>query len=183
VSADFVRRDFPPGAAGSGSETDRRQARAGAGQGIPEIRCLSEDGITRDTKTGAPQGSLCAAAHKDPMSSAGLCAARGTCRWWMPWRRSNAAHNSGAVRRRLHTALRSVLGTAVRVLDAPRGAFGGLPPLIRCAAAFSVSRPAIAAVPVTRSTGSAGCYASRQTTTPPGLGPGCWPRWMPATPR
>jgi RNA-directed DNA polymerase len=27
---------------------------------------LSEDGVTRDTKSGTPQGSLCAAAHKDP---------------------------------------------------------------------------------------------------------------------
>ena len=42
---------------------------------------LTETGDREDTHTGTPQGGLCAAAHNDLMSSAGLCAALA----WLPW--------------------------------------------------------------------------------------------------
>ena len=54
----MLRRDRPPGPDGPGAGTDRRQTRAGAGEGVPEGGHPQRGADLRDTATGTPQGGI-----------------------------------------------------------------------------------------------------------------------------
>jgi retron-type reverse transcriptase len=42
---------------------------------------LTEDGLLKDTDTGTPQGSLCAAAHNDPYEQCRVMRSAGSWPW------------------------------------------------------------------------------------------------------
>jgi RNA-directed DNA polymerase len=46
---------------------------------------LTEDGMLKDTDTGTPQGSLCAAAHNDPYEQRWVMRSARGLRWWGQW--------------------------------------------------------------------------------------------------